>query len=41
MLINVGKTQIQMRFCKLFLGSKNTTCLVTRNNGCISRKNSL
>jgi len=23
------------------LGSKNTTCSVTRNNGCLSRKNSL
>jgi len=28
-----------MRFCKLLLGSKNTTCSVTRNNGCLSRKN--
>jgi len=23
------------------LGSKNTTCSVARNNGCLSRKNSL
>jgi len=30
-----------MRFYKLLLGSKNTTCPVTRNNGCLSRKNSL
>jgi len=30
-----------MRFYKLLLGSKNTTCSVTRNNGCISRKNLL
>jgi len=30
-----------MRFYKLLLGSKNTTCSVTRNNGCLSRKNSL
>jgi len=26
---------------KLPLGSKNTTCSVTCNNGCLSRKNSL
>jgi len=30
-----------MRFYKLLLGSKNTTCFVTRNNGGLSRKNSL
>jgi len=30
-----------MRFYKLLLGSKNTTCSVTHNNGCLSRKNSL
>jgi len=30
-----------MRFYKLLLGSKNTTCSVTRNNGGLSRKNSL
>jgi len=30
MLINVGKTQILMWFYKLLLGSKNTTCSVTR-----------
>jgi len=30
-----------MRFYKLLLGRKNTTCSVTRNNGCLSRKNSL
>jgi len=41
MLINVGKKQIQMRFYKLILDSKNATCSVTRNNGCLSRKNSL
>jgi len=41
MLINVGKTQIQMRFYKLLLGSKNTTCSATHKNGCLSRKNSL
>jgi len=41
MLINVGKAQIKMRFYKLLLGSKNTTCSVTRKNGCLSRKNSL
>jgi len=29
-----------MRFYKLLLGSKNTTCSVTRND-CLSRKNSL
>jgi len=28
MLINVGKTQIQMRFYKLVLGSRTTTCYV-------------
>jgi len=28
-----------MKFYKLLLGSKNTTCSVTRNNGCQSRKN--
>jgi len=28
-----------MRFYKLLLGSKNITCPVTRNNGCLSRKN--
>jgi len=39
MLINVGKTQISMRFYKILLGSKNTTCSVTRSNGCKSRKN--
>jgi len=38
MLINVGKTQIQMQFYKLLLGSKNTTYSLTRNNGCLSRK---
>jgi len=26
---------------KLLLGSTNTTCSVTRNNGCLWRKNSL
>jgi len=41
MLINVGKTQIYLRFYKLFLSSKNTTCSATRNNGCLSTKNSL
>jgi len=30
-----------MRFYKLFLGRKNTTCSVTRNNSCLSSKNSL
>jgi len=30
-----------MRFYKLFLGTQNTTFPVTRNNGCLSRKNSL
>jgi len=30
-----------MRFYKLLLGNKNTTCSVTRNNGCLSRKKSL
>jgi len=30
-----------MQFYKLLLGSKSTTCSVTRNNGCLSRKNSL
>jgi len=30
-----------MRFYKLLLGSKHTTCSVTRNNGCLSRKISL
>jgi len=30
-----------MQFYKLLSGSKNTTCSATRNNGCISRKNSL
>jgi len=30
-----------MRFYKLLLGSKNTTCSATRNNGCLPRKNSL
>jgi len=30
-----------MRFYKLLLGSKNTICSVTRNNGGQSRKNSL
>jgi len=30
-----------MRFYKLHLGSNNTTCSVARNNGCLSRKNSL
>jgi len=38
---NVTKTQIKMQFYKLLLGSKNTTRSVTRNNGCLSRKNSL
>jgi len=28
-----------MQFYKLLFGSKNTTCSVTRNNGCPSRKN--
>jgi len=37
MLINVDKTQILMRFYKLRLGSKNTTCSATRNNGFLSR----
>jgi len=37
----VGKNQISKRFYKLRLGCKNTTCSVTRNNGCLSRKNSL
>jgi len=41
MLINVGKTQINLRFYKLLLGSKNTTFSVTRDNGCLSTKNSL
>jgi len=41
MLINIGKTQSEMRFYKLLLGSKNTTCSVTRENGCLLRKNSL
>jgi len=42
MLINVGKTQISMRFYKLLLGSNNTTCSVSRNNnGFLSRKSSL
>jgi len=27
-----------MRFYKLLLGSKSTTCSVTRKNGCLSRK---
>jgi len=35
MLINIGKTQSEMRFCKLLLGSRNTTCSATRNNGCL------
>jgi len=39
MLINVGKTQIWMRFYKLILGSKNTTFSITRNNGGLSKKN--
>jgi len=30
-----------MQFYKLLLGSKNTTCSVIRNNGCLSTKNSL
>jgi len=30
-----------MQFYKLRLGSKNTTCSVTRNNGCLSRNISL
>jgi len=30
-----------MRFYKLFLGSKNTTFSVIRNNSCLSRKKSL
>jgi len=30
-----------MPFYKLRLGSKNTTCSVTRNNGCLLRKKSL
>jgi len=30
-----------MLFYKLLLGTKNTTCTVTRNNRCLSRKNSL
>jgi len=30
-----------MRFYKLLLGSKKTTCSVTRNDGCLSRENSL
>jgi len=30
-----------MRFYKLLLGSKNTICSVTRNNGCLSWKNAL
>jgi len=30
-----------MRFYKLVLGSKNTACSVIRNNGGLSRKNSL
>jgi len=30
-----------MQFFKLLLGSKNTTCSVTRNNGYLSRENSL
>jgi len=41
MLINLRKIQIQMRFYKLLLGSKNTTCSVTRSNGGLSRKTSL
>jgi len=27
-----------MRYYKLLLGSKSTTCSVTRNNGCLSTK---
>jgi len=30
-----------MRFYKVLLGTKNTTCSVTRNKGCLSKKNSL
>jgi len=30
-----------MRFYKLLLGNKNTSCTATCNNGCLSRKNSL
>jgi len=41
MLINVGKTQVYLRFYKLLLCSKSTTYSVTRNNSCLSRKNSL
>jgi len=41
MLIDMSKTQIYMRFYKLFLGSKSTTGFVTRNNGCLWRKISL
>jgi len=41
MLINVGKTQIQIRFLELLSSSKNTTCSVSRNNGCPSRTISL
>jgi len=41
MLIYVVETQIQIWFYKLLLGSKNTTCSVTRNNGGLSRKDSL
>jgi len=41
MLLNVGKTQIYMRFYKLLSGSTNTTFSVTCNNGCLSSKISL
>jgi len=37
----VGKAQIIMRFYKLLLGSKNATCSVTRNIGCLTRQASL
>jgi len=30
-----------MRFYKLLFDRKNITCSVTRNNGCLSRKNAL
>jgi len=30
-----------MQFYKLLLDMKNTTCSEIRNNGCLSRKNSL
>jgi len=40
-LFQVQISSKQARFCKLLLGSRNTTCSVTRNSGCLWRKNSL